>query len=347
MILIAVEALGADEQTLFVPLKTVLSSPAPTVTLVGAVEPTQTAVLTSGWMALLDQVKKSRGDYVKKGELIASVDGGYVLASLTFMQRLRSLGEVRFERARSALGIVEQAYARSEALVAKGIMQPRVLEDIQLQVLAATGDVTSERENIANLDKEIAELKARLDSVNYYAPIDGVISDLLVSPDELVGKYMVQYGATLARIDRPGFYTIKCLALDTQVRQLTTGQRGQITLGSSAVPVPGAVKSIKPVINKSDPRPFYEVAVDFEFPGPLLKTGTLASVEIARPVGQKPAIFVPRSAVKRVGAKTWVMALRDDGTWIKRPVKLGRRTRHQIEVQSGLAEGELIQAELW
>jgi len=87
------------------------------------------------------------------------------------------------------------------------------------------------------------------------------------------------------------------------------------------------------------------VTVRAELPNPerLLRPGMLLSVRLYQAARQ--AIVVPEIAVLQVGTEAFIYRVSQDQTAARVRVKLGSRRRGEIEIVSGLADGDTIVTE--
>ncbi|MBL9038614.1 MAG: efflux RND transporter periplasmic adaptor subunit, partial [Archangium sp.] len=67
-----------------------------------------------------------------------------------------------------------------------------------------------------------------------------------------------------------------------------------------------------------------------------------AHVEVAEPSTSTPHVVVPRSAITEVGPKRVVFVKAKDGDFVVHEVTLGEAALAQVQVLSGLAEGEEV-----
>ena len=85
------------------------------------------------------------------------------------------------------------------------------------------------------------------------------------------------------------------------------------------------------------------VRIELSNPQGKLKPGMYARVSLAVPSGE-PRLVVPRDAVHATGERAWVFVQGPDGTLIAREVETGLVADRQIEILSGLSEGETVVA---
>jgi len=73
-----------------------------------------------------------------------------------------------------------------------------------------------------------------------------------------------------------------------------------------------------------------------------LKPALYGAVELASPVGDRPVLTVPDSAVLDSGTKQAVLVERGEGRYEPREVTVGARAGGLIEIQQGVSEGEKV-----
>ena len=73
-----------------------------------------------------------------------------------------------------------------------------------------------------------------------------------------------------------------------------------------------------------------------------LKPGMFATADIVTGASSKQAIMIPSTAIQKIGGKPAVFVQEKDGSFAKRELELGREFGGNVEVKSGLKEGELV-----
>jgi cobalt-zinc-cadmium efflux system membrane fusion protein len=89
------------------------------------------------------------------------------------------------------------------------------------------------------------------------------------------------------------------------------------------------------------------VALRVEVPNPKarLKPGMFATAEVATGISSRQAILIPAQAIQKIEGKTAAFVQQQDGSFTKRDLELGREFSGQVEVKSGLKEGEQVVTE--
>ncbi len=299
------------------------------------------------WTALLKKVAVHLGDRVKAGDLLAEADSTYLAGNADYYRQMILFAKANLKQIMAREMQTKKQYARTRELVEKGIVSASTLETHEVAMVDAESSTRGARKDIESLERAANEIETNLRSANYYAAIDGVVSQILVDPNNISGSYLANQGQTIARIDRPGVYVVTCLALDTQLRGVRAGKPATVVFESTNESLPGKVVNIGPAPTLAkEGIPAYLVRIEFSKPGPLLTQGTLMRVEI--PIGSPVAgLYVPWSAVQIAAAKTTVQVASADGTWRARNVKLGLRDAERVEIKEGLAAGDVVKSLLW
>lgn len=173
-----------------------------------------------------------------------------------------------------------------------------------------------------------ANLEAARRSIVLTSPIDGVVTDVLVTPGTFPGP-----GDALVRISDLSQIQVLLQVSPDQRRELATGQ-------TAFLPGAGRQGRVTRIALQADPETRL-VEVEVTFPGGgesgSVLPGALTSVEIQ--VGTRDsAVQIPPSAFHNGGV--WVV----DGQGLAhmRPVSVGLRARDRVEVVEGLTPGDRV-----
>ncbi len=250
-----------------------------------------------------------------------------------------------------ASGFVERAHARAVGDVVQAgapIVDIRVPEwaAAQAEYLAVRGmggDIAqAARRRLAMLGMP-ASLVERVERdgaprpvFTVTAPISGAITALDVRP----GMTIMQ-GAPLATISG-----ISPIWLVVSVPQGDAGAArpgGRVTATLAAYPgetFSGRIESVLPAADAATRT--IEVRVALDNRQGRLRPGMTAQVHIEGP-DARPALVVPTEAVIRTGTRTMVIVANESG-YAPTEVQLGRQSGDNIEIRSGLSEGQRVVA---
>lgn len=246
------------------------------------------------------------GDAVKAGDVLARLDG----------DRLR----LEMQRAQANLSKLEQEYNRSLQLFDRGLVSSGAFEDLKY---------------------ELASLRAvyRLSELEYEytwirAPIDGVVA-----------QRHLRLGNTITA-NEPAFRVTALDALiayihipEREFRRLEPGQEAELSLDA----IPGQafralVKRISPVVDPATGT--FKVTMEVPVDDPRLKPGMFGRFNIIWDA-RRDVLLVPRVAVVDDGASDSVFVV-TGGTAERRAVRTGYTRGPQVEIVTGLEEGEEI-----
>jgi membrane fusion protein, copper/silver efflux system len=171
-------------------------------------------------------------------------------------------------------------------------------------------------------------------TVTLASPVNGVVLEKMV-----VQGQQVMAGMRLYRVADLSTVWIEGEVFEQDLRYVQRGVEAHIEV--SAYPdehLMGEVSFVYPTVDQASRTNRVRVVVPN--PGLRLKPGMFATVYID--VALDEALMVPTGAVLVTGERNLVFVREADGTLTPREVVLGGRTAHQVEVLSGLEEGERI-----
>ena len=179
------------------------------------------------------------------------------------------------------------------------------------------------------LKNELEKIERRIEKTNVYAPTDGIVTEIFAYPGELISS-----GSTLAtlfseatvveaKVNEENFAGIQ-VGLDSTVRLLTYGNRL----------FEATVYRVLPTADKENQQ--YTVFLDVEIDREKLLPGLSGEASIVRRKIPN-SLIIPRRALlgnyvfKNIGGRA-----------IFTPVEVGVRGLNNVEIKSGLAEGDFV-----
>lgn len=258
-------------------------------------------------MALrIDEIRVDVGDHVKEGQLVATLDRN------------------QYNQTSAQLKNAKQNLARMRSVYEAGGVSRSQIDELETSVSVM-------EENIANLERNI-ELRS---------PIDGVITGRYNEPGDLftmggnadggVGVLQVMQINRLKAI----------VALSEQYYpQVYKGMKVKVM--AEVYPdreFEGVVNIVYPAINASTHT--FNVEVLVPNAKEVLRPGMFARTEFN--MGSRKSLVVPDVAVqKQMGVNDRYVYVIKDGVAERRVVTLGRQVGQQVEILSGVAEGEEV-----
>ena len=288
--------------------------------LTGRIRPQQRNQLVPAVRGRLLDLLAEEGAAVKRGDLLARLDGREIEADL---RRVRSsLLRAEEERDQEARDL-----ERVRALHRDDLVPIQELEDATLALQQAVRRAEEEQQ-------VIAELQARQDDYLLRSPLDGYVLERPVDPGQVVGPENVIY--ELATIGAPW------VEVDVDERflaELVLGQEATVAaLGGRRQTYRTEVAYIGRRIDRSSGAAVVRLA--FLDQAPDLPVGL--SLDVNLEVEAHPqALTVPRAAVAGLGGRPWVLMV-DGETTVRREVEVIDWPAPDLVVLAGLAEGERV-----
>lgn len=290
------------------------------------------------------------GDVVRVGDVIALLDESDASTALTSAEKARDfalkknasaieLAKLDLKSARITLGQLRLSTGLSDPVPTAADLTLATLEvdraEIRLGGLEqGIGPGFFEAVEAAN--RTLAETKI-------VAAMDGVISEVLVSPGQ-----SVQPGTQIARIINPNDLEIRVTVIEEDLPLVRIGQRAEIIFDAApADTVIGVVERISPVRVSGEPRPLYMVFITLDKPGrelPELKGGMTADASVVV-VSDESVLRLPRSLVRGSSGARVRLNVLTDGVVERRTVTVGIRGDVYASITDGLSIGELVVAE--
>ncbi|HLW49917.1 MAG TPA: efflux RND transporter periplasmic adaptor subunit [Sphingobacteriaceae bacterium] len=248
------------------------------------------------------------GARVSKGQVLAHIDAEY--ASLDV------------QRVEDALNKLKTDHARYKSSYETGGVTKAQLDEVEL--------------GLRNTENQLQQARRRLQDAYVKAPISGVINKRSIE----IGAY-VSPGTELFEIVDVSKLKLNVLANETQVVQIKVGDK--VSISSSVFPDKNFSGTISFIAVKADNSLNYpvEILVDNPGSGAELRAGMYATAHFKFPQ-QDPAILIPRGTFIGSVNSNKVYVLGADSTAQVREVIPGRILGEQVEILSGLQEGETV-----
>jgi HlyD family secretion protein len=191
----------------------------------------------------------------------------------------------------------------------------------------------------------VAEQKVK--EANYYAPMGGIVSEVLINPKQISGSFEIKPGQIIARIDKPGRYKVKAHAIDTQAKKIMAGTKAVVSFESNNVQFEGNIASVQqsPLL-QTDKLPVFNVGVVFDSNGATIPRGLLTRVVVVV-TSKVNAIAVPWQAISVTPNGNFVTQLDLKKRKKLVPVELGIQGEDRVEVKDGLNEGDIVYTHVW
>ena len=189
---------------------------------------------------------------------------------------------------------------------------------------------TSEAE-LHRAEEAVNEVEATLEWATVRAPMDGTVIDKKVDVGDLVRP-----GQVLVTLFDPKRMQLVASVRESLTRRLEVGQSIGVEIEGISKQCTGTISEIVPEAQVASRA--FQVKVTGSCPAGIY-TGMFGRVLI--PLDDESVLVLPRPAVRNVGQLELVDAV-ERGRSIRRTVRTGRIFADEVEVLSGLQEGEQV-----
>ena len=304
-----------------------------TLRLPGGIEPNayKQVVVTPLVAGRVTRVLAELGQRVQRGQAIAEI----------FSPEL-SEAATRYVSARAELDAHERELQRTEKLVEIGAASRQELERLHAEHTSKLTNVESARsrlELIGLSGSAIAGLAPGRDVgavIAVPAPITGIVTERMANPG-------VNVDSTTKMFTVVDLSTVWVVAdvYEQDFSRVRVGSTVSVTTKAYADVLPGRVSYIDPQVNPTTRTA--KVRIEVSNPHEQLRLGMFADVSIEG--AQHSSIArIPRSAVQNVDNRTvvYVADPKQAGRFIEREVHLGESSVSDVDVVSGLQQGDTV-----
>lgn len=136
---------------------------------------------------LLQSVPVRRGDMIKAGAVLATLESGVEQANVDVAHfKAGMVGQV--EAARAKVAMLHKKFERAKDLYSQGsYVSAQEKEDAEQEMLVAEGDAKVAEENQRLAELEWKQAQSTLDRRTIHSPFDGLVVDQYLFPGEYVG----------------------------------------------------------------------------------------------------------------------------------------------------------------
>ncbi len=314
----------------------------------GYVTARRRATVSSKITGRVVEVNVEEGMAVREGQVLARLDDSTLRAALALAQaqteasrRAVRENEVRFTEA-------ELTLARLKRLIAAGLSTQAEIEAAEAQLASFEARIAAARQQVQVAERQVAVQEAGLDDTIIRAPFSGVAISKDAQPGEMVSPVSAGGGFT-----RTGICTIvdmRSLEIEVDVNEsyinrVAPNQRIEAVL--DAYPdwkIPAKVITTVPTADRQKATVLVRIGFDALDPRILPDMGvkvTFLREPDAADASAKPAILVPRTAVRSDNGQSYVFVV-VNGVVDRRAVSTGSADGDRMEVAAGLNAGERI-----
>jgi RND family efflux transporter MFP subunit len=276
-------------------------------------------VAAVGEGGVVSRVLVEPGDWVKAGQVLATIDRSVQVAQVTASSAQTQVAEANARIAQNEL-------ERAQALVARGFISKA---DVDRK--AATRDAARAQVNVARA--QLGETAARARRLDVRAPAAGLVLTRTVEPGQVVGPGT----GVLFRIARDGEIELKAQLAESDLAQVNLGAHADVTPVGTQANYGGRVWQIAPVIDPQTRQGVARIALPYNR---ALRPGGFASAKLS--LGTLDAPLLPQSAVQASDEGAYVFIVSNESKVVKRSVVVGDVSDAGVAIAQGLDGSERV-----
>jgi RND family efflux transporter MFP subunit len=225
------------------------------------IEAYETVDVRSPVEALIEAVHVRRGDLVKKGQVLVTLEAATERAALDVAKaRATFQGELKAAEARQELA--RRKYTRAEELYKQNFVSSTARDEAEAEFKLATEQVRQAKESL-----ELAQLEARrsaevLGLRTVKSPFTGVVVEKLQSPGEMATTNINQPILKLARVNP---LHVEVVLPVSEFGKIKPGMKGQVV---PEKPIPGTFSALVKVVDRVVDAASGTFGVRLELPNP-------------------------------------------------------------------------------
>ena len=336
------------------------------VTATGTLQPRDYVDVGAQVSGQLRKVHVDIGAQVKAGDLLAEIDPT-VLQSRVDATR----AQLRFQRAQllerqSTLTLTQTQLQRQKNLIAEDATTVEAVQSAQAALNAAQAQIEALQAQIEQTTSNLRADQANLNYARIYAPISGTVVSINARLGQTINA--TQQAPVLLRIADLSTMTVKTQVSEADVSKLTLGMPAYFNrLGSRDQRWHGTLRKVEPTPEVQNNVVLYNALFDVPNAEQHLMTQMTAQVFFVVASAQD-AFLIPVSALNALprtddanarpardnrkqgqrpvaatdARSSTVTVARADGTLEQRSIETGISNRVQVQVLSGLNDGERV-----
>ncbi|MDP2088991.1 MAG: efflux RND transporter periplasmic adaptor subunit [Flavobacteriaceae bacterium] len=285
----------------------------------GTVETDQHADISTRMMGYVTNVHVKVGDHVSKGQLLVSINNTDIAAK-------EAQVKAGIIQAKAGLKNAEKDYNRFKTLFSQNSASQKELDDMttRYEVAKAQLEATQQMQN---------EVNAHLSYSNIRAPFGGTITGKYINNGDMANP-----GMPLVSLEAPGQFLATVMIPETEISNIKKGTAVQVTVKSSGDQLSGIVSEVSNSARLTGGQ--YIVKINLNKTDAKLYSGMFVITHFPVTVAENTMVIVPKSVLVTRGELIGIYTVSQANTAILRWVRLGKTFGNDVEILSGLNQGE-------
>jgi RND family efflux transporter MFP subunit len=303
---------------------------------VGTVRAAQTSQVASQVMGNIVAIRAHEGDRVQAGQVLATLDDAQSRSATDQATAAVTAAEKELSATDSDFALAGATLKRYQQLFEKKSVSPQEFDEVKARYQSAEARRDMARAGQAQANAGLTQARTSLGYTRLRAPFAGVVTEKKVDAGMLASP-----GMPIFTIEDTRSYRLEVTVDESELHLVHIGQVSPVkidALGNVQL-LPGKVVQIIPAADPAS-RSFL---VKVELPADArLRSGLFGRARFSR--GERSALLIPRTSLVERGQLQGIFVLDANQIAALRYVTLGKSAGEQIEVLSGLQDGEKLVA---
>lgn len=299
----------------------------------GTVRAAQTSELAAQMMGTIVEIRVHEGDRVQRGQVLAVIDDAQPRAAMERATAAAAAAQQDVAATESDYALAESTSKRYQSLFDKKSVSPQEFDEVKARRQGALARRDMAVAGLEEAKAALAQARTSLEHSRIRAPFNGVISEKKVDSGTLVSP-----GMPIFTVEDTRRYRLEATVDESNIQLVRIGQAVPVTLDAlGSESLQGKVADIVPAADPAS-RSFL-VKVDLAS-DKRVRSGLFGRLRLPR--GERASLLVPRTAVVQRGQLQGVYVVGTNRIADLRYVTLGKVLDQQVEVLSGLENGETL-----
>ena len=273
------------------------------------------------------------GDRVRRGQVLAKVEDREIVEQVRQAEASNEVSKATIRQREADLNVAKLNFERSQNLFQRQLLAKQALDDAESRYLAAVAQLDLSKAQLNQNAARLEELRINLQHTSVVSPVDGFVGKRSVDPGA-----MVNTNTAIASVVDISRLRLVVNVVEKDLRMVSPGDVAEVEVDAyPGEKFNGKIARVAPILDPAT----RTAAMEVEIPNSdnKLKPGMYARIDLIVEE-RKNALVAPKSAVIDFENKrgVWQPTAENRARFV--PVELGIEGNDQIEILSGLNEGD-------
>lgn len=285
------------------------------------------SVISSMLNGKVTSLAVQEGDYVKAGQLLLTIDAKDLAQKASGANAGIKASQMAANSASQNMTMANRTYQRYKNLYDEKVISKQEFDQYATQKNIAASEYQRALAGVQQAKAGLGEVNVYQSYARVTAPVSGIVTQKYID----VGTTALQ-GQPLIAIEAPGEKELVANIDESYLDKVKEGLEVSLEIGNKTLK-----RKITKIVKYIDPSTrTFKVKIDITD----LTGGQFAKINV--PVATKNAIVVPKNAIIQKGALTGVYTVDKENIISYRLVKTGKTYGENVEILSGLTDGDKI-----